>query len=83
MPERRVAECRECQAPMRWVKTQKGKTMPIDDDPVPDGPFVIEGDEDPPRVRFIGRKAQYTGERFNSHFETCTNPRRFSKKGKR
>jgi hypothetical protein len=68
---------------MRWVKTQKGKNMPIDDEPDPSGRFVIEsGDEDPVKVRYLADGEEYTGERFTSHFKTCTNPGRFSKKGK-
>ena len=83
MSERRVSECRECGAAMRWVLTRKGKTMPIDDEPSAAGKFVIDDpDSDPPRVRFIG-DSPYTGERFTSHFETCSNPRRFSKKGRK
>ncbi len=84
MPERRVSACRECGAAMRWVKTAKGKSMPIDDEPSSDGRFVIEsGDEDPVKVRFLPEGEEYTGDRFTSHFTTCTNPGRFSKKGGR
>ena len=80
MSERRVSACKECGAAMRWVKTQKGKNMPIDDEPDSAGRFVIEDpDVDPPRVRYLGESEEYTGERFTSHFKTCTNPRRFSK----
>ena len=83
MTERRVSECRECGAPMRWVTTEKGKNMPVDDEPNSAGKFVIDDPEaDPPKVRYIGN-SEYTGERFTSHFETCSNPRRFSRKAKR
>jgi hypothetical protein len=82
MTERRVSECKECGAQMRWVKTRKGKNMPIDDEPDSSGRFVVEDpDSDPLRVRFLGENEEYTGDRFTSHFQTCTNPRRFSKKG--
>lgn len=82
MPERRVSSCKECGAAMRWVKTQKGKNMPIDDEPSADGRFVIEGDDEPARVRFLGEQEaeSYTGDKFTSHFKTCTNPARFSRK---
>ena len=85
MSERQVTICRSCGADMRWVKTRKGKNMPIDDTPASDGRFVIEGDEDPPRVAFLSEEAAavYTGDKYTSHFQTCDNPQRFSKKGKK
>ena len=68
---------------MRWVKTQKGKNMPIDDEPSSDGKFRIENmREDPPKVSFIWQGEDYTGDRYTSHFETCDDPARFSKRGK-
>lgn len=69
---------------MRWVKTRKGKNMPIDDEASSAGRFVIEsGDEDPIKVRYLGETEEYDGDRFTSHFETCDSPQRFSKKGGR
>ncbi len=84
MSERQVTICQSCEAPMRWVKTRKGKNMPIDDAPASDGRFVIQPDTDPPRVRFLSEEdaAAYEGDKFTSHFQTCDNPGRFSKKGK-
>ncbi len=82
MSERQVSDCLECGAPMRWVETQKKKRMPLDDEPSSAGRFVIEDpDSDPPKVRFLPEGEEYTGDRYTSHFSTCTNPRRFSKKG--
>jgi hypothetical protein len=82
--ERRVAACRSCGAAIRWVKTQRGKKMPIDDEPSSAGKFAIEGDPEAetPSVRFIKSSEEYTGDRFTSHFETCDDPGQFSKRGK-
>lgn len=77
MTERRVDECRSCKAPIRWVKTRKGKNMPIDDEPDPTGRFVITGETDDGKVTVGWLSDQeaktYTGERFISHFKTCPN----------
>lgn len=32
--------CKYCGAPIEWIRTQEGKTIPVDQDPV----FVVEGD---------------------------------------
>ena len=32
--------CRGCGAPLEWIKTAAGKSMPVDPEPV----FVVEGD---------------------------------------
>lgn len=76
MAERQVEECRRCKAPIRWVKTRKGKNMPIDDEPDPSGRYVENGetDEGKLQVSYLRDKENetYTGERFASHFDTCT-----------
>lgn len=85
MTERVVSTCKSCGAPLRWVKTQKGKNMPIDDNPRSEGRFVIQPDTDPPRVKFLTEEkaAAYEGDKYTSHFQTCDDPQRFSKKGKK
>jgi hypothetical protein len=35
-----MAGCRSCGAPIRWVVTEKGKRIPLDRDPQPDGNIV-------------------------------------------
>lgn len=80
MTERRVATCKGCGAPIRWTKTAKDKNMPIDDEPNSGGRFVIEGDDEPPKVRFLRENEDYAGDRFTSHFETCSERDRFRKK---
>lgn len=32
--------CKYCGAPIEWIRTPEGKTIPVDQDPV----FVVEGD---------------------------------------
>lgn len=59
--------CRSCGAPVRWVKTNTGRPMPLDPEPVPTGnvvmclglAHVLREDRDP------------QVERFNAHFVTC------------
>lgn len=60
------ARCKSCGEPIRWVKTQKGKSMPIDIEPTPNGKFIEQGDE----VVFVGKKP-YSGDRYSCHFDTC------------
>jgi hypothetical protein len=69
--------CRACGAPMVWVRTAKGKAMPLDAEPTPDGAFVFDGDPEDRRVTCIGEKAVYSGERFTSHFATCPDAKSF------
>jgi hypothetical protein len=77
MSERQVAACRRCGAPIRWVKTRKKKNMPVDDEPVSDGRFVIDGEleDGTATVSYLSETAAqtYTGERYISHFKTCPN----------
>lgn len=69
----KVSECRSCKEPIVWVTTRKGKKMPLDPDPVPNGPFIYDGDPEEARVVYIGEKDRYTGDRYASHFSTCPN----------
>lgn len=63
-----MSRCRACPAPVWWVRTQAGKPMPLDPEPVADGnvqlvaglAHVLHKDE-PPRP----------GARYVSHFATC------------
>lgn len=69
--------CRTCGAPIFWITTvPKGKKMPLDWEAVPGGKWVLEGDEE--HARFIGG-AQYAGDRYSSHFETCPDAAQHSK----
>lgn len=79
-----VTNCRECDAPMMWVKTRSGKNMPLDADPTDGGDFYLTQDPDTGVWEGHHRKG-YPGklpedvELFTSHFATCTNASRFRK----
>ena len=69
-----MSRCASCAAPLRWERTETGKHIPLDAEPVPDGniyimhgvAFVI------PTQPEIG-DAEPEGPRFVSHFATCPN----------
>lgn len=66
-----MSVCRSCGAPIVWVKTERGKRMPIDLLPYtghdPRGLFVIVRD-----VAIACPPDAYPGaELFRSHFSTC------------
>lgn len=63
-----LSRCRSCDAPIRWAKTAKGNTMPLDPDPVEDGTFALT--EDGAAVH-VGENALYIAKRYKSHFATC------------
>ena len=77
MTERRVSECRSCKEPIIWVRTRKGKRMPMDEAPDPSGRFVINGEESDgtPTVAWLTETdaEKYTGDTYQSHFKTCPN----------
>jgi hypothetical protein len=59
--------------------------MPLDAEPSAAGVFVLEqdGEPKPDAVRLANdAAATYTGEKFQSHFETCPDAKRWSKGGK-
>jgi hypothetical protein len=68
----KTSTCRSCGAKIRWVKTEKGKNMPLDYDPAPKGTIMLQGD----RVVLVGNRAvkrAYAtgGALYTSHFATC------------
>ena len=82
-----MSVCKGCGAPLEWIRTEAGRTMPVDPEPV----FVIEGEG---RDRFItdegevitGRRALPEEERrelpvaFVPRWKTCTAADRFRRK---
>jgi hypothetical protein len=70
----KIDHCRSCGAPVIWTITDKGKRMPVDAEPNPDG--LIELDELPTGV-VRSSYAQLTQprliapERYTSHFANC------------
>lgn len=70
--------CRRCGAPITWAITEKGRRMPLDRDPVPDGNVVITelaGVRSPggmiPRVHVLHKDENPPGQRYKAHFATC------------
>jgi len=61
------AKCRSCGAAIRWGRTQSGKAMPLDAEPVPDGTLGIAPNGE------IYSKGDEAGDRYKSHFATCPN----------
>lgn len=72
---KRVATCNgpNCHAEIRWCRTQKGKKVPLDAEPTPDGDWMIEGDPDAPNPLALKLTAHtiYEGPRYEAHWGTC------------
>jgi hypothetical protein len=71
--------CRSCQAPVRWVRTEGGRAMPLDPEPVDAGNVVIVREGPPPVVRYVAADEE-PGPRFTSHFATCPDAPSWRKK---
>ena len=71
-----MSVCKGCGAPLEWIRTEAGRTMPVDPEPV----FIIEGEV------ITGRRALPEEERrtlpvaFVPHWKTCTAADRFRRK---
>lgn len=70
------SKCKYCGAPILWVRTTDGKTMPIDPDPTRYGNVVAEEGTDGPRARVLTTSMvtdpSYAGHRrYTPHFATC------------
>lgn len=66
--------CRNCKAPVKWVKTQRGKSMPVDVSPAPPGKqaFELIGRVDTLAFFISERKREkLDGDVYESHFQTC------------
>lgn len=69
--------CRSCGARISWMKTDKGGTMPLDPDPVPDGNVIIVAKAEPrwtAHLAHVLSKDEAVPEgtkRYVSHFATC------------
>lgn len=67
-----MEHCRSCGAAIRWVKTQKGKAMPVDWEPSCDGnlrvilgvAIVLNGEE-------LSKHRNGVTPLYQSHFATC------------
>jgi hypothetical protein len=80
-PPGTASECRNCQAPIVWTRTEKGKAMPCDVAPSSDGTFFLFRRPDNIEAVYVhsdsdtARKARQRDQNtHHSHFKTC--PRR-------
>lgn len=64
----RQTTCRSCKQPIRFGLTEKGRRMPIDPQPVPDGNVVFIDEQN---VRVLSAGEVVDGPRFQSHFVSC------------
>lgn len=77
--------CRGCDADMRWAVTaERGKGVPLDPEPVDDGPLVFTGEQAGDGRMIVayyreGVEAYRGMPRYRSHFETCPEAASFRK----
>lgn len=62
--------CKSCSANVQWVKTENGKSMPIDEKPSPDG-NIIRLDSGLYHVLKKDEMRQPNKTLYISHFATC------------
>ena len=65
-----MTRCKSCQAPITWVKTKAGKSMPLDEVPTEKGNMVCEDGKAfavTEMDRSLGKQI------YTSHFATCPN----------
>lgn len=72
--ERMPANCSSCQAPIIWAKTEAGRAMPLDAEPVDDGNMELLPDG---ICRFVpkGDHTTVVVPLYKSHFATCPHAR--------
>ena len=75
-----MSSCRSCQAPIIWARTERGKRMPLDAEPVCDaiaetrGLFVLrERDHADSPLAIAAWGLEGTEPHYRSHFATCPN----------
>ena len=63
----KIDQCRSCGRNIYWLKTSKGKLMPVDTQPSKDGNIVIEEG-----IATVVSQGSLFGEPlYTSHFATC------------
>ena len=66
-----MATCRSCGAPILWIRTQDGKRMPLDANPLPHnvlGGWIIDGPVGRPYEPLFDSPART---RYQAHWATC------------
>ncbi len=69
--------CSSCQKPIIWIKTPKGKSMPLDATPNPAGNVVIR--DGLAVVLKLDEFETEKGRRFMAHWATCPNAKSHKK----
>lgn len=72
-----IEHCRSCNAPIVWAKTEKGKPMPVDAEPVADGNIELQAGI--AKVVKAGEVLPGTL-LYKSHFATCVHAASHRKK---
>jgi hypothetical protein len=73
-----VADCRSCGAPVIWTVTERGKRMPVDAEPNPQGNIRLEQSTgDAPLTAVYMRERTASVELYTSHFATCPQSRQW------
>lgn len=75
-----LGRCDYCGKAIRWVATRKGKKMPLDPNPAPDGNVVLEleGIDRTPCARVLTKGEVAAGPTYLSHFATCAKARHYA-----
>jgi hypothetical protein len=64
------ATCSTCGAPIIWAHTTKGKRIPLDAKPHPDGNVMLTGGG----TAVVAGKSQNGARRYMPHHATCSHP---------
>lgn len=65
------ATCSSCSEPIIWCRTETGKRMPVNVEPIPEGNLVLSPGP-LPTVRSVSRAGREPGQRlYVSHFSSC------------
>ncbi len=81
--EVQVRTCKSCRAEIIWVRTPKGKNMPLDATPVPEGDWMLDGEDDQGKTQVAhynssAAAAEGGAARYQSHFKSCPNAQKHS-----
>lgn len=68
-----MSVCKDCSAEIQWVHSEKGRMMPIDWEPTPDGNVVLQraGSQTVAHVLKAGEHPAGDALRFRAHFASC------------
>lgn len=69
-----MSRCRSCSADIIWARTSRGKLMPINPQPHPNGNITLSDDQSAGDVLFGAKLAHAVGARltlYRSHYANC------------